>query len=515
MQKLPDTDGASTALAWSADSRYIVFGLHGKLQKIDPSGGPPEAICNFSGALIGVTWNERDIILFTSRLVLYRVSAAGGDPVPVTALETARNEAGQGWPSFLPDGRHFVYYRVFNTAEMSGVYMGSLDAKPDGQESKRLLDANTGAVFAAPPGGTGRLLYGRGNALMARPFDPGRRVFAGDPVRIADAVGATGNYGGLFSVSRNGLLALSTGARPERQLTWYDAQGKVLGHPGELATRDELSISPDGTRVAEGRSDAQGTWVVWLLDLVRGTNTRFTFDVAGAGNATWSPDGTQLIYAPSGGNSTDLYRRPASGAGKEQLVLHSDTAMTPQDWSRDGRYLLYVVRGKDTGQDLWILPDPGKTAGETKPVPYLVTPENEQQAQFSPDGRYVVYTSNESGAAGIYVRPFPNAAGGKWLISTSGGTQARWRPDGKELFYLAPDTTLMAVEVSTQPEFRAGAPKPMFRLPVAGGVGGAPGIAWRWDLSPYGRRFLVNSAPEDGGSTPVTIVANWGGLLKK
>jgi Tol biopolymer transport system component len=267
--------------------------------------------------------------------------------------------------------------------------------------------------------------------------------------------------------------------------------------------------------VAEGRTDAQGAWVVWLLDLARGTNTRFTFDVAGAGNATWSPDGSQIIYAPSGGQSPDLYRKPASGAGKEQKVLHAEVAMTPQDWSRDGRFLLYVVRGKDTGADLWVLPDPGKAAGDSKPIPYLVTPQNEVQAQFSPDGQFVVYTSNESGIGEIYVRPFPASAGGKWLISNGGGSQARWRPDGKELFYLTPDTTLMTVEVSTKPDFRAGVPKPLFRVPVTGGVGGAPGIAWRWDVSPDGQRFLVNTAPEDRSSTPVTVVANWGGLLKR
>jgi Tol biopolymer transport system component len=516
MQKLPGTEGSAAPLTWSPDSRYVAFGLQGKLQKIDPSGGPPETICSLSGGFLGLTWNQQGVILFASRQALYRVSAAGGDPVAVTATDTRLQEAGQGWPAFLPDGKHFLYFRLYNTGENTGIYLGSLDAKPDAQDDKRLLDANSGAVFSgSAAGGTGSLLYVRGDALMARPFDPARREFTGDAARLADRVGVTGNYGGLFTVSANGLLGLSTGGSPQRQLTWYDRQGKVLGHAGELATRDEISLSPDGTRVAEGRTDAKGAWVVWLLDLARGTNTRFTFDAAGAGNATWSPDGSQIIYAPSGGQSTDLYRKPASGAGKEQKVLHTEVAMTPQDWSRDGRFLLYVVRGKDTGADLWVLPDPGKAAGDSKPVPYLVTPQAEAQAQFSPDGQFVVYTSNESGISEIYVRPFPASAGGKWLISNGGGTQARWRPDGKELFYLTPDATLMAVEVSTKPDFRAGVPKPLFRVPVTGGVGGAPGIAWRWDVSPDGQRFLVNTAPEDRSSTPVTVVANWGGLLKR
>jgi dipeptidyl aminopeptidase/acylaminoacyl peptidase len=176
---------------------------------------------------------------------------------------------------------------------------------------------------------------------------------------------------------------------------------------------------------------------------------------------------------------------------------------------------LYTTRGKDTGLDLWVLPDPGKAAGDIKPIPYLVTPQAEAQARFSPDGQFVSYTSNESGASEIYVRPFPTSSGGKWLISNGGGTQARWRPDGKELFYVTPDSMLMAVEISTKPVFQAGVAKALFHVPVAGGEGGAPTIAWRWDISPDGQRFLVNAAPEDRSSTPVTVVANWSALLRK
>jgi eukaryotic-like serine/threonine-protein kinase len=514
IQKLPGTEGAGIPLAWSPDSHYIAFGLSGKLSKIDPSGGPPETICPVGNNFLGLSWNQQDTILFSSKLTLARVAATGGDPVEVTALDQKRKEIGQGWPAFLPDGKHFLYFRLFGTEEGSGLYLGSLDAKPEAQDAKRLVEANSGALYAGSAD-AGSLLYLRGDALMERPFAPARGEFTGEPARLADRVGVTGNYGGLFTVSANGLLALSAGGSAQRQLTWYDRQGKILSHPGDVATRDEIALSPDGTRLVEGRTDAAGVWVVWQLDLARGTNARFTFDPGGAGNATWSPDGTQIVYAPGGGSSTDLYRKPANGAGKEQLIVHGDSAMTPLDWSRDGKFLLYATRGKDTGRDLWVLPDPGKAAGDIKPAPYLVTPQTENQAKFSPDGQFVSYTSNESGAPEVYVRPFPASSGGKWLISNGGGTQARWRPDGKELFYVTPDSMLMAVQISTKPVFQAGVAKPLFRVPVAGGEGGAPGIAWRWDISPDGQRFLVNAAPEDRSSTPITVVANWNALLRK
>ena len=434
--------------------------------------------------------------------------------MPVTLLDQKRMEIGQGWPAFLPDGKHFLYFRLFGTGEGSGIYLGSLDSKPETQDNKRLVEANSNALYAGSAD-AGSMLYLRGDALMKRPFAPARGEFTGEPARLADRVGATGNYAGLFTISANGLLALSAGGSPQRQLTWYDRQGKILSHPGDVATRDEIALSPDGTRVMEGRTDPAGTWVVWQLDLARGTNARFSFEPGGAGNATWSPDGTQIIYAPGGGTSPELFRKSASGAGKEQLILRSDSGMTPLDWSRDGRFLLYTTRGKETGLDLWVLPDPGKAAGDIKPIPYLVTPQTEAQGRFSPDGQFVSYTSNESGTSEIYVRPYPASTGGKWLISNGGGAQARWRPDGKELFYVTPDSMLMAVEISTKPVFRAGVAKALFHVPVAGGTGGAPNISWRWDVSPDGQRFLVNAAPEDRSSTPVTVVANWNAVLRK
>ena len=346
---------------------------------------------------------------------------------------------------------------------------------------------------------------------MAQPLDTGRLELTGRAVQIADQV-SVNLFNGLFSVSNNGVLGYAVTGGNNRQLTWYDRAGKVLGHVGEPTARDEMSLSPDGTRVAEGRVDDRGTWVVWLLDLARGANTRLTFDGAGAGNGTWSPDGSQIAYAPGGGQSADLYRKPSNCAGQAELLVHSEEIKSPMDWSHDGGFLLYVQRGKDTGIDLWVLP----LEGDRKPQPYLVTPFAEGQAKFSPDGRWVVYTSNETGAKEVYVAPFPNSSGGKWPVSNGGGSQPRWRRDGKELFYFAPDSTLMAVDVTAAgSDFKLGVPKPLFRATVLGGTGGGSGSSWRWDISPDGQRFLINTAVEEATSSPVTVVLNWQTALKQ
>jgi Tol biopolymer transport system component len=253
------------------------------------------------------------------------------------------------------------------------------------------------------------------------------------------------------------------------------------------------------------------------LDLARDVSSRFTFDSAGSGNAIWSPDGSQIIYANGGGQSADLFRKPSNGASKEEVIFHSDSIKAPLDWSSDGRWLLYTERSKDTGLDLYALPDTsGLAGGERKPIPYLVTPFNEQQAKFSPDGKWVAYSSNESGTLEVYVRPFPASSGGKWLVSNGGGNEVRWRPDGKELFYIAPSGALMAAPVNaTGSALEVATPKALFRTEILGGLGGGATNSWRYAVSKDGQRFLINSTMEQSVSAPITIVTNWTAELKK
>jgi eukaryotic-like serine/threonine-protein kinase len=506
VRELPGTQGAILAQAWSPDSQFIAFEADGNLKKIDISGGNPQILAPYSSPTGGISWSRQDVILFMSGGTLRRIPASGGEAVAVTALDSKNEEVAAALPVFLPDGKHFFYYRILGKERSkSGIFIGSLDAKPAEQGQKRLLETPAGVAYMASARG-GNLLFLRGETLMSQPFDPSRLELTGSAVQLADRVSTSNTYLGLFSVSNSGVLGYGVTGSNSRQLTWFDREGKVLGHVGEAASRDELSLSPDGTRVAEGRVDQNGNWVVWGLDLARSVNTRLTFENGGAGNGTWSPDGSQIIYAPGGGSSPDLYRKPANGAGQGELLFHSDVAKQPLDWSRDGRFLLFAQRGKTTGSDLWVLP----MEGDRKPSPYLATPFEEGQAKFSPDGHWVVYTSNESGTKEVYVQPFPLSTGGKWPISNGGGSQPRWGRDGKELFYFTPDSTLMAVSVTTNgATFQPGVPKPLFRAAILGGTGSGAAVAWRWDVSPDGKRFLMNTALEETPATPVTIVLNW------
>jgi eukaryotic-like serine/threonine-protein kinase len=514
--KLAGTEGANQ-LAWSPDSRYLAFSGAGKLNKIDVTGGTPESICNYTLSSTGISWSKQDVILFASRTGINRVSAAGGEIEKVTQLDTKRGDLGQGGPVFLPDGQHF-FYLVVADKDHTGIYLRALDQKPDQLDGPRLTEADSTPQFAlGADGSSGNLLFLRADTLMTRPFDIRSLQLTGPAVRVADNVGTDGSFYGLFSASSNGILITSTGGSGTRQMAWFDRQGKVLSRVGDPQRRDEMSMSLDNTRLAEGRVDLQGVWAVWVMELARGVSSRFTFDPAGAGNAIWSPDGTQIVFAGGGGQSADLYRKPSNGATKEEVLFHSDPVKFPLDWSSDGKWLLYHQRGKDTGADLWALPDANGPIGEDrKPVPYLVTPFNETQAKFSPDSKWVAYTSNESGTAEVYVRPFPASSGGKWLVSTGGGTEVTWRPDGKELFYLAPGGMLMAADVhASGSAFEVGAPKQLFRPQILGGLGGGPNSSWRYAVSRDGQRFLMNTALDQSVSAPVTVVTNWTADLKK
>lgn len=515
MHELPgttDTDGA----AWSPDSQAIAFLAGGSVQKIDIAGGSPQNLAPYSQPG-GISWGSQDTILFGSPsgsdFLISRVAASGGEVTAVTGKDSKIGEMGNGVPFFLPDGVHFLYLRVTQKTDTSGVYIGSTDVKPGAQSETRLLDTAQGAVYAAVPGSrTGYLFFMRGQALMAQPFDAHRMEINGAPVQIADHVG-TSERGGDFSASNTGVLSYLFAQDSLRQLTWYDRGGKVLSHVGEPAMRDELSLSPDGTRVAEGRlTSDRGAWVVWQLDLTRGISSRLTFEQnGGAGNGVWSPDGKQIVYAASGGQSPDIYLKPANGATQGQMLFHSEQPSTPLDWSHDGRFLILTQRDKGTGLDLWVVP----MQGEHKPAPYLVTQFNEGQAQFSPDGHWVLYTSDETGTKEVYVRPFPGASGGKWQISNGGGNEPRWRRDGKELFYVGPDNTFYAVNVTMKGDtFQPDTPRPLFRVPISGGEGGGVSVAWRWDISSDGQRFLINVPVDSETKRPVTMILNWKDGLK-
>jgi Tol biopolymer transport system component len=318
----------------------------------------------------------------------------------------------------------------------------------------------------------------------------------------------------LFSVSANGVLAYRSGGAMVTQLAWFDRAGKPLDQVGPPATYSTPRLSPDQKRLAVERADPQTLSLdLWLFDLVRGgTPSRFTFDPASEGYPVWSPDGARIAFGSLRDGLMNVYQKLSSGAGEEDPLLKSGEAKYPTDWSPDGRFLLYTT----LAGDVWLLP----LSGDRKPVSFLWTPFIENWARFSPDGRWISYQSNASGRQEIYVKPFREGSApgstGVWQVSTDGGTDPQWRRDGKELFYLAPDRRLMAVEVKAGATFEAGAPRPLFALrTLAVSFVFTVSTPSNYTVSADGQRFLVNSPLEDVAPSPIQVVMNWTSGLKK
>jgi Tol biopolymer transport system component len=302
------------------------------------------------------------------------------------------------------------------------------------------------------------------------------------------------------------------------QLVWFDRQGKslgALGPPGLYGSGPTLS--PDGNRVAVEQLDTgtAGTRNVWVMDAARGIPTRFTSDSVRDISPAWSPKGDRLVFASNRGGTEGIYLKDSSGTGKEELLLQSGMPMIPNGWSPDGRYLLYSSTGQKTGSDLWLLPAAAGTPPGSQPVPYLQGPYNERQGQFSPDGRWIAYTSDETGSYQVYVQSFP-AGAGKLRVSTAGGAQPRWRRDGKEIFYIGADGRLTAVNVKTTPKLEAGAPQALFDAQIPGAI--MTDAYFHYDVTADGKRFLVSSVGTDTAgpaAAPITVIVNWQAALKR
>jgi eukaryotic-like serine/threonine-protein kinase len=515
---LRGTENVFVPIVWSPDSRFIAFQTGNKLKKIDISGGPPQEVCDAFVAVIGGAWNRDGTIIFgTVGNGIMQVPAAGGVATLLTTTE-GRNEV-HTFPSFLPDGRHFLYLRA---PENPGIYLGSLDVKPEQQSSRRILSTSQMAVYAASAQPkVGRLLFLREGTLLAQAFDERSLQPQGDPIPVAERVGSF-HLSGLFSVSPSGILAYSAGptARWLSQLSWFDRQGKQLGHAEQPGTYSyiDFALSPDGKRLAASKIDprAGGETGIWLLDLLRGVSTRFTFDLAPDSAPVWSPDGSHVAFAASRAGGHGIYQKTTNGTGREQaLVSVTGNEKLPDDWSRDGRFLLYTQQDPQTLADLWVLPLAGDGTPSGAATPFAKTAFSEEKGRFSPDTRWIAYASDESGRSEIYVQPFPAPpnGGSKIAISRDGGSQPRWRRDGKELFYASPDGKLMAVNVTQGPIFKASAPKTLFQAPVAQIGHNEGGLLFLgWDVAPDGNRLLIDTATTS--SELVTVVLNWSAELK-
>jgi eukaryotic-like serine/threonine-protein kinase len=499
-QPLPGTEEALQPF-WSADGRFVGFFAAGKLKKIEVSGGPAQTLAIIASNR-GGAWNREGVIVFAPNAggELYRISAAGGPAAPITTLDATRNQTVHSWPHFLPDGRHFLYLARSTQRENSAIYVGSIDSN----DSKFLVNADSSPAYAPP----GYLLFLRERTLMAQSFDAGKLQLTGEPFPIAEQVGSNSANGrGFFAVSENGVLVYRSNVFADTQLAWFDRTGKQIAQVGTAGQITGLALSPDDRRVVVSRLDNQGNSDLWVIEQAR--ETRFTFDPANDASPVWSPDGNRIAFNSSRSGSIDLYLKPASGAGNEELLFKSNNPKGPHDWSSDGRFILYGELDRKTNVDLWVLP----LFGDHKSIPLLQTSFTETQGRFSPDGRWIAYVSNESGTFQVYVQSFP-PSGGKWMISTNGGIQPRWRRDGKELFYLAADRKLMVVDVKEDAnKFEAGSPQALFEMHVSVGLG--PIGTSSYEVTRDGQRFLVNTPGEESSPSPLTVVLNWTAGLKR
>ena len=502
-QELPGTDGANSPF-WDPNSRFVGFLAEGKLKRIDVTGGPTQTVCEAAG-LGGGTWNRDNVIVFSAGTgPLFRVKAEGGTPAQLTKLDPKRQETAHRHPWFLPDGRHFLYAATATSAETM-VYVGSLD-----QDVKvPVVQSDTGAIFAE-----GYLLFVRQNTLLALSFDPDGLKTSGDPAVLAQNISNTRNTASAsFSAADKGLLSYWSVSQVPTQLAWVSRTGEVLERVGPTADQTWLELSPDGKRVALSVYDAsRHSRDIWIHDFARNSRTRLSSAVEDGWSSSWSPAGDRLVFSARRTGLLDLYQKPTHGGGEEQeLGKEVGNNRYATSWSAD--FLLYHTgrSRSETGNDIWALP----MSGDPTPWPFQRTSANEQGARFSPDGRWVVFTSDESGREEVFVVPFPGP-GGRIPISTEGGTSPRWRRDGTEIFFLGPRLTLMAAAVNGQnPEFEVRNVGRLFEMAFRTENYQGFGTGTVYDVAPDGR-FLANlvTDTEQTGQTPITIVTNWTSFLR-
>jgi eukaryotic-like serine/threonine-protein kinase len=474
---LEGTDNALNPF-WSPDGRSIAFFADARLKKIDRSGGPVQTVCDAMAAT-GGAWSRNGDILIAGLYGMERVSSSGG-----IASQLPENAGLRGdYPYFLPDGDHYLATRN------DGVWLGAMDST----QVRQIVPDVSNAQFMGPPSGSriGALIFTRGSALMALPFDVKRLEPAEDAFAIAHEIARGLDFYRLVAASNAGVLAYVAGQQGDWQFVWRDRAGRILGSLPDAG--GVAMISPDGKSLAFRRAGD-----TWVMEFARGLANRLTFGRTSQ-DPIWSPDGRYVAYAKAG---LGIYRKLATGAGNEELLVASKTLAVPKSWSPDGNFLVYALIKPGTGADLMAI----SVNGDRKPFPVVQANATADQGQFSPDGHWLAYTSNESGQAEIYVIPFPPTPGAKWLVSRGGGVQARWNRNGKELFYISSDSKMMSVAVATRPIFQSGMPRPLFQSDIVDtGLRNGP---MSWDIAPDGNRFLIIS-PNTSDTPALTVTLNW------
>lgn len=482
---------------WSPDGRGIGFFADARVRVVDLQTGVVRTIAA-APVPAGGAWGREGVILhpMVPDSPLFRSSAAGGGTEPESRL--LPGQAGHRGPAFLPDGRRYLFYAT-GRPDVRGVYVGELGVA----ESRRIVDADAPAAFAPP----GHLLYVQHGKLVAQRFDLAAATLVGSPVSVAEpVVPGIGAGPTAVAASATGTIAYRTGpVGPWRQLVWFDRGGRELGRIGEPEARGPTngSISPDGRRLAVQRS-TDGNTDIWLVDLERHTSMRFTSGPSPDIAPVWSPDGGRIAYASIHDGVFEVFEKAVAGSDARRLTTTGDMKQVT-DWSRDGRHLLYrkVTTVPAVDLDIWAMP----LDGDRTPFPVVRTPFEERDAQFSPDGTWIAYQSNESGQYEIYAQPF-GSSGDRVRISSRGGVQARWRADGREIFYLTLGGELTAVPITLAADrltLAPGAPRPLFKARV----GGVQGIALpSYVVSADGERFLFDTLVEQP-APPISVILNW------
>ena len=495
-QPLPGTADA-TGPFWAPDSRSLAFYARGKLKKVSLGGAIPQDLADAAVDVASGAWNADGIIVFGRATGdgLFRISAEGGPAVPVTTLDTTRGEGAHRWPQFLPGGRRFIFYVRSTIPTNSGVYVGSLDSG----EKTQVMSSTVNAVYA----GSGHLLFEQAGTLMVQPFDAKAGLLTGQASAFGDHVfaGPGPNYLAL-SIAADGTMAYWNGLAGTTELQWFERNGRPLGKLGSAKVYQSPALSPDAKNLLITEQISPSRVELSNVDLSSGVSSRLTFPVGPFSFARfgiWSPDGKAIVYSSVHADGFHMYQMAASGADQESVPLGPAEYAFPEDWSRDGHWLVYNRAGK-TGWDIWAF-----NLVERKSRPILEEPSNQLQARLSPDGRWLAYASNESGVWEVYVQPFPEGQG-KWLVSTSGGSQPIWRGDGKELFYVAADDRLVAVPIRGTDTFEVGVSQPLFATRIPAVL--AP-FRTNYAVSADGQRFLVNNVTPEAAPAPITIAVNW------
>jgi len=505
---LPGTEDAAYPF-WAPDGRSLGFVARTTMKRVDVSGGPAQTLCNV-GPFRGAAWGSSGVIVYGPHPlgVLYKIPASGGPPKPVTVLDPARGEIAHEFPQFLPDGRHFLYFAVSSRPGESSIRVGSLDSV----DAKFLVNAEASAAYAAQPGEQrGFLLFVYGGALLAQSFDPRGLELSGERnVVVPKILYRIGHAD--FSVSAGDVLAYRAGSLANRQLAWFSREGKLLGNVGSPNDYYAWSLSPDEKRLAMMINDPSGAGAsIWIMELVTGASSRLTSGSGVAFTPVWSPDSDGILFAKGTEQVMSLQRQPLN-AHASVNVLESEGPKFLSDWSSDGRFVSYFTPWPEWKKLNLFFADIARPAGKENPRRAWPSDYSEAGGSFSPSAgarapRWVAYTSDETGRDEVYVRSFP-AGDQKWLVSTAGGWQPHWRRDGKELFYITLDGTLMAVDVKGGSALRSGVPHPLFQTGIPPGKGPPEVPTSSYAVSKDGR-FLINGTVEGATAPPVTIATHW------